>query len=109
MRTIKAYEYRDAASLLTDFWKMVAFVNKNGELSATAYLRTQKNYLESMEFFDDEFKTWQVPVAQVEAMTGISFGLPADADPMVRAAAGKSLESQRSNIRRIRSGADIML
>jgi endonuclease G len=101
--------YRNEYLLPADFWKVVAFVNKNGKLSATAYLRTQKNYLESMEFFDDEFKTWQVPIAQVEAMTGISFGLPADADPMARAAAGKSLESQRSNIRRIRSGADIML
>ncbi len=101
--------YRNEFLLPADFWKVVAFVNKNGKLRATAYLRTQKNYLESMEFFDDEFKTWQVPVAQVEAMTGISFGLPADADPMARAAAGKSLESQRSNIRRIRSGADIML
>jgi endonuclease G, mitochondrial len=101
--------YRNEYLLPADFWKVVAFVNKNGKLSATAYLRTQKNYLESMEFFDDEFKTWQVPVAQVEALTGLSFGLPTDADPMARAVAGKGLESQRSNIRRIRSAADIML
>jgi endonuclease G len=101
--------YRNEYLLPADFWKVVAFVNKNGKLSATAYLRTQKNYLESMEFFDDEFKTWQVPVAQVEALTGLSFGLPTNADPMARAAAGKGLESQRSNIRRIRSAADIML
>ncbi|WP_292390433.1 DNA/RNA non-specific endonuclease [Methanosarcina sp. UBA5] len=101
--------YRNEYLLPADFWKVVVFVNKNGKLSATAYLRTQKNYLESMEFFDDEFKTWQVPVAQVEALTGLSFGLPTDADPMARASAGKGLESQRSNIRRIRSAADIML
>ena len=31
LRTIKAYEYRDAASLLTDFWKMVdAVLRKRG-------------------------------------------------------------------------------
>lgn len=101
--------YRNEYLLPADFWKVVAFVNKNGKLSATAYLRTQKNYLESMEFFDDEFKTWQVPVVQVEALTGLSFGLPIDVDPMARAAAGKGLESQRSNIRRIHSAADIML
>jgi len=101
--------YRNEYLLPADFWKVVAFVDKNGKLSATAYLRTQKNYLESMEFFDDEFKTWQVPVAQVEALTGLSFGLPADADPMARAAAGRGMESQRSNIRKIRSAADIML
>lgn len=101
--------YRNEYFLPADFWKVVAFVNKNVKLSATAYLRTQKNYLESMEFFDDEFKTWQVPVAQVEALTGLSFGLPTDADPMARAAAGKGLESQRSYIRRIHSATDIML
>jgi endonuclease G len=101
--------YRDEYRLPADFWKVVAFVNKNGKLSATAYLRTQKNYLESLEFFDDEFKTWQVPVAQVEALTGLSFVLPQDADPMARAAAGKGLESQRRNIRRICSATDIML
>ncbi|HIH74497.1 MAG TPA: hypothetical protein HA306_04475, partial [Methanosarcina sp.] len=51
--------YRDESLLPADFWKVVAFVNKNGNLSATAYLRTQKNYLENIKFFDDEFKTWQ--------------------------------------------------
>lgn len=101
--------YRDEYLLPADFWKVVTFVNKNGKLNATAYLRTQKNSLESMEFFDDEFKTWQVPVTQVEALTGLLFSLPTDADPMTRAATGKSLKSQRSNIRRIRSAADIML
>lgn len=101
--------YRDEYLLPADFWKVVTFVNKNGKLNATAYLRTQKNYLESMEFFDDEFKTWQVPVTQVEALTGLLFSLPMDADPMARTATGKSLKSQRSNIRRIHSAADIML
>lgn len=100
--------YRKEYLLPADFWKIVAFVGKNGKLSATAYLRTQKNYIENLEFYDDEFKTWQVPVAQVEAMTGLSFALPLDADPMARAATG-GLESQRINIRRIRSAMDIML
>ncbi|MDD1753861.1 MAG: DNA/RNA non-specific endonuclease [Methanotrichaceae archaeon] len=93
--------------LPADFWKVVAFVNKNGQLRATAYLRSQKNYLESLEFFDDEYKTWQVPVAQVEALTGLSFGIPSDADPMTRT--GGSLESQRRNIRQIWSASDILL
>jgi endonuclease G, mitochondrial len=101
--------YHNEYLLPADFWRVVAFVNKNGKFRATAYLRTQKNYLESMEFFDDEFKTWQVPVAQVEALTSISFGLPENADPMARAAARRGLESQRSYIRRIRSAAYVML
>lgn len=93
--------------LPADFWKVVAFINKNGQLRATAYLRSQKNYLESLEFFDDEYKTWQVPVAQVEALTGLSFGIPQDADPMARG--GIKLEIQRRNIRQIRSTSDILL
>lgn len=101
--------YRNEYLLPADFWKVVAFINKNGKLNATAYMRTQKNYLENMKFFDDEFKTWQVPVAQIEALTGLSFNLPSDADPMSRAAAGKGLEIQRNNIKRIRSVDDIML
>jgi DNA/RNA endonuclease G (NUC1) len=60
--------YRGEYQLPADFWKIVAFINKNGQLRATAYLRSQKNYLESLEFFDDDYKTWQVPVAQVEAL-----------------------------------------
>jgi endonuclease G len=98
--------YRGEYLLPADFWKIVAFINKSGQLRATAYLRSQKNYLESLEFFDDEYKTWQVPVAQVEALTGLSFGIPQDADPLARE--GASLESQRRNIRQIRSAYDIL-
>ena len=99
--------YHRKYQLPADFWKIVAFVNKNGQLRATAYLRSQKNYIENMEFFDDEYKTWQVPVAQVEALTGLSFKIPLDADAMARA--GGRLEVQRSNIRQIRSASDILL
>jgi endonuclease G len=99
--------YRDEYLLPADFWKVVAFINKNSQLRATAYVRTQKNYLESLKFFDDEYKTWQVPVAQVEALTGLSFGIPQDADPLTRV--GVSRESHRRNIRQIRSAHDILL
>jgi len=99
--------YRVKYQLPADFWKVVAFVNKNGKLRATAYLRSQKNYIESMEFFDDEYKTWQVPVAQVEALTGISFGIPAQADPMAKG--GVRLEAQRRYTRQIRFPSDILL
>lgn len=98
--------YRDEYLLPADFWKVVVFINKNGQLRATAYVRTQKNYIESLKFFDDEYKTWQVPVAQVEALTGLSFGIPQEADPLARP--GVSRESQRRNIRQIRSANDIL-
>jgi endonuclease G len=99
--------YRSKYLLPSDYWKIVAFVDKRGQISATAYLRTQKNYIESLEFFDDEYKTWQVPVAQVEALTNLSFAAPQNADPMARRGVG--LEGQRRQIRQIRSAADIKL
>lgn len=98
--------YRGEYLLPADFWKIVAFINKNGQLRTTAYVRSQKNYLESLKFFDDEYKTWQVPVAQVEALTSLSFGIPQDADPL--AGAGVSPKSMRRNIRQIRSDNDIL-
>lgn len=98
--------YRGEYRLPVDFWKIVAFINKNGQLRATAYLRSQKNYLETYGFFDDEYKTWQVPVTQVEAATGLSFGISHDADPLAKV--GVSLKSQRHNIRHIRSAHDIL-
>ncbi|MGZ4864912.1 MAG: DNA/RNA non-specific endonuclease [Halobacteriota archaeon] len=99
--------YRGEYLLPADYWKVVAFVNKSGQLRASAYMRSQKNYLENLKFFDDEYKTWQVPTAQVETLTGLSFGIPQDADPLAQA--GASLKSQRRNIRQIRSADDILL
>ncbi|MGZ4852781.1 MAG: DNA/RNA non-specific endonuclease, partial [Halobacteriota archaeon] len=99
--------YRDEYLLPADFWKIVAFVNKDDQLRATAYTRTQKNYLENVKFFDNEYKTWQVPVAQVEALTSMSFGIPQEADPM--AGAGLSLKALRRNVRQVSSAADILL
>ncbi|MGZ4942567.1 MAG: DNA/RNA non-specific endonuclease [Halobacteriota archaeon] len=97
--------YRGEYRLPADFWKVVAFVNKDGQLRATAYVRSQKNYLEAFEFFEDEYKTWQVPVPQVEGLTGLAFGIPQDADPL--AMAGVHLKTQRSSVRQIRSASDI--
>ncbi|MGZ4846266.1 MAG: DNA/RNA non-specific endonuclease [Halobacteriota archaeon] len=98
--------YHEEYLLPADFWKIVAFVNKRDQLRATAYVRSQKNYLENLRFFDNEVKTWQVPVAQVEALTGLSFGIPQDADPL--AEKGRSLTSQRRNVRQIRSASDVL-
>ncbi len=97
--------YRGEYRLPADFWKVVAFMDNNSQLRATAYLRSQKNYLDTLGLFD-EHKTWQVPVPQVEALTGLSFGILQDADPLTKV--GVSLKSLRRNIRQIRSADDIL-
>lgn len=73
------------------FWKVVAMVKASGALSATGYLLSQEQLLHDggfertaapAEFSYGAYKTFQVPIAQVEALTGLSFGPLRDADPL---------------------------
>ncbi|PZE21491.1 DNA/RNA non-specific endonuclease [Paenibacillus xerothermodurans] len=65
-----------------EFWKVAVMVKSDGNLSATAYLQTQKNLIQDVEFAYGAYKTYQVPVAQVEALTGIQFGELKQHDPI---------------------------
>ena len=56
-----------------EFWKIAVIVKKDGNLSATAYLQTQKNLIEDLEFAYGEYKTYQVPISKIEAITGLDF------------------------------------
>ena len=56
-----------------EFWKIAVIVKKDGNLSATAYLQTQKNLIENLEFAYGEYKTYQVPISKIEAITGLDF------------------------------------
>ncbi len=51
-------------------------------LSATAYLQTQKNLLEDLEFAYGSYRTYQVAVSRIEAITGLDFGRLRDFDPL---------------------------
>ena len=51
-------------------------------MSATAYLQTQKNMIEDLEFAYGEYKTYQVPVAHIEEITGLDFGKLSQCDPI---------------------------
>lgn len=56
------------------FWKVAALVTADtGELNCAAYLLTQEDML-AEAFHYGRFKTYQVPLADVEALTGIGFG-----------------------------------
>jgi endonuclease G, mitochondrial len=82
------WEYR-GVKLPRQFWKVLVMVNK-GELSATAYLLSQEKLIRDLRdkafeaFSDDRLvRTYQVPIAKVEDLTGLSFGL-SEFDPMER-------------------------
>ena len=60
-------------------------VKSDRQLSATAYLLSQKNLIEGLRtrepFSYGAYKTYQVPVAKVEKLSSLSFGL-VHADPL---------------------------
>jgi endonuclease G len=74
--------YRGIYQLPAEFWKVVVMLKPGRVLSATAYLQTQKNLLEDLEFAYGTYRTYQVPVARIEAITGLDFGPLRDHDPL---------------------------
>ncbi|WFE56376.1 DNA/RNA non-specific endonuclease [Micromonospora sp. WMMD712] len=71
------------------FWKVAAMVRADGALSATAYLLSQADLIAGLElvpaaFSYGAYRTYQVPVNRVEALTRLSFGALRDADPLAR-------------------------
>ena len=88
------------APLPLSFWKVVTMLAEQEmetiRLHATAYLLSQghliqkllaeRDVTEAAEGFSfGEYKTFQVRIRDLEAMTGYSFGALKDADPMERA------------------------
>lgn len=66
-----------------DYWKVVVIVKQETKkLSATAYVISQWDLLDDLEFSFGEYKTYQVQVSKVEALTQLSFGDLNAHDPM---------------------------
>ncbi len=85
--------YRDA-QIPDQFWKVAVMLKGDAALSATAYLQTQEDLIGGdLEFVYGQFGTYQVPVTQIEALTGLDFGELREADPM---AAGQAARVQRA-------------
>lgn len=69
-----------------EFWKVVVITNSfTGKLSATAYLLSQAEQLNDLEFVFGEFRTYQVAVSEIERKTGLIFGDLSTYDPMDKA------------------------
>jgi endonuclease G, mitochondrial len=78
--------YLDNFAIPAEFWKVVTIVKTDGTLSATAYLQSQRDLISSLEAFGyGEYKTYQVPVAHIEALNGLDFGDLRKHDPLVTA------------------------
>ena len=75
--------YRGKFKIPAEFWKVAVMIKDDGKMSATAYLQTQKNMIENLEFAYGEYKTYQVPVARIEEITGLDFGELSKCDPIV--------------------------
>lgn len=78
-------DYR-GVKLPRQFWKVAVILKKDGRLSATAYLLSQEHLLAGLErrgeFSYGAYRTFQVPVSRVEAVTRLSFGSLLDWDPL---------------------------
>lgn len=68
-----------------EFWKVAVVVKDDGEISATAYIVSQKEFLNDLERdVPGEFRTFQVKVSIVEALTGLDFFDLRNHDPLDR-------------------------
>jgi endonuclease G len=81
-------DYR-TVKLPRQFWKVVSMVKSDGDLSATAYLVSQEDLIKGLEvdledFSYADYRTFQVPIRKIEALTQLSFGSLADADPLAQ-------------------------
>jgi endonuclease G len=78
-------EYR-GVMLPRQFWKIAVMRKKSGALSATGYLLSQEQLIAGLEVEEEfdygAYKTFQVPITKVEALTGLDFGALRDADPL---------------------------
>ena len=69
-------------TLPRQFWKVVTIIRTaTMKLSPTAYLLTQVNQVTGLDFAFGEFRTYQVSVRQIEAMTNLRFGNLKTFDP----------------------------
>jgi endonuclease G, mitochondrial len=60
------------------FWKVIVMIKDDGTPSATGYMIQQDDLIKDMErneFVYGQFKVYQIPISEIEGLTGISFFL----------------------------------
>ncbi len=65
------------------FWKVIAFRHdETRKLCAIGYIMSQRDMLPGAEFVFGRFQLYQAPIAEIESLTGLSFGKLKNADPL---------------------------
>jgi endonuclease G, mitochondrial len=83
-----------------EFWKVIAFIHdETGELCATGYTMSQRDFFSEDEFVFGKHKTAQRSLASIEARTGLSFGRLTELDPFEDE---EGLPSELTDLRQIR-------
>ena len=68
-----------------DYWKVLASMNKHtGKLSVTAYILSQSEFMEDLEFIYGGYRTYQVPLNKIIELTKIDFNHLKDHDRLSR-------------------------
>jgi len=104
--------YRGTA-IPRDFWKIVAYVEA-GALKAKAFLLTQDDLLNRIEALGlEQFRLYQLPIAELESRTGLDFGALKAADdraePVQRRRGRRGVIESAPRVTLIESLADIEL
>jgi endonuclease G len=77
--------YLNQFAIPAEFWKVVTIRKTDRTLSATAYLQSQRDLISGLKAFGyGEYKTYQVRVGDIEALTGLDFGKLREHDPLPR-------------------------
>ena len=67
------------------FWKIIAFIHdETGELCATGYTMSQRQFLQREEFIFGQHETAQTSIREIEQKAGLDFGELSSVDPFRR-------------------------
>jgi endonuclease G, mitochondrial len=82
-----------------DFWKVIVFIHdQTGELCATGYSMSQRDFLREDEFVFGRHKTAQRSIAWIEQRAGLSFASLAGQDPFREQ---ESFESELTDVHQV--------
>lgn len=90
--------YKDHFLIPADFWKVVTIIKKDGNISATAYLQTQKKLIDGLKFVYGKYETYQVQINTIASFTGLDFGNLNKFDPMTSIKAPSIIIGKPSDI-----------
>lgn len=91
-------EYRDVR-IPAQFWKVIAAIGDDDRLYSTAYIVSQAGLVQALprEFTYGQYKTFQVRVVDIEALTGLDFGNLREVDAF-RTNAGAAVRPRRGRV-----------